>query len=151
MCRALKYMNWRYHATYRLILHYLWDLTFCKMAYQQGRSFSLDWYLAHVTQAHVISCLWQLYCHSKGASSLTLSEASFSALEGQRARTQVCPTNKNCTPCTQCLGNTQDSASEKCNGGRIRGALPSWSQWLQCTVSMKTLCSMHAFISWQSR
>ena len=31
-------------------------------------------------------------------------------LEGPRARTQVCPTTKNCTPCTTFYGNTRESA-----------------------------------------
>ena len=124
MCRALRYMNWRYHATYRLILHCLWfqgTLHFARWLINKDVPFlSID--ISRMSHKFTLS---RVYGSCIGASSLTLSEASFSALEGQRARTQVCPTNKNCTPCTQCLGNTQDSASEKCNGGRIRGALPS--------------------------
>ena len=56
---------------------------------------------------------------------------------GPRARTQVCPTIKNFTPRHPAQAwETRKAQPSKCNEGLASGALPSWSQLLQCIVSM---------------
>ena len=56
---------------------------------------------------------------------------------GPRARTQVCPTIKNFTPRHPAQAwETRKVQPSKCNEGLASGALPSWSQLLQCIVSM---------------
>ena len=66
--------------------------------------------------------------------------------------TQVSPTNKNLTPCYPLAWETRE-AQPVCAWwvGLAPGELPSWSQLLQCIVSMVQLVKFPAFIAASTR